>query len=101
MSTCMRSQSSADILSGRRTGWAWRRSARTRCTLSRSGVSWDGLNQAVCALRFFYGVTLGRSAMVERIPYARKPAAFASGVERGRGRAISGRRSEIRSTVWR
>src|SRR5258708_35696250 len=36
------------------------------------GVSWDGFNQAVCALRFFYGVTLGRSAMVERIPYARK-----------------------------
>ena len=35
-------------------------------------VSWDGFNQAVCALRFFYGVTLGRSAMVERIPYARK-----------------------------
>ena len=30
------------------------------------GVSWDGFNQAVCALRFFYGVTLGRSAMVER-----------------------------------
>jgi integrase/recombinase XerD len=26
----------------------------------------------VCALRFFYGVTLGRTAIVERIPYARK-----------------------------
>src|SRR5712672_106409 len=26
----------------------------------------------ICALRFFYGVTLGRSAMVDRIPYARK-----------------------------
>ena len=39
--------------------------------LVSGGVSWDGFNQAVCALRFFYGVTLGRSAMVERIPYAR------------------------------
>jgi integrase/recombinase XerD len=26
----------------------------------------------VCALRFFYGVTLGRTAIVERIPYARQ-----------------------------
>jgi integrase/recombinase XerD len=40
--------------------------------LVSGGVSWGGFNQAVCALRFFYGVTLGRSAMVERIPYARK-----------------------------
>ena len=30
--------SSANILSGRRTGWAWRRCAPTRCTLS-PGVS--------------------------------------------------------------
>src|ERR1700730_17842035 len=35
-------------------------------------MSWAGFNVAVCALRFFYGVTLGRSAMVDRIPYARK-----------------------------
>src|SRR6267378_6121665 len=40
--------------------------------LVSSGMSWAGFNVAVCALRFFYGVTLGRSAMVERIPYARK-----------------------------
>ena len=40
--------------------------------LASSGMSWAGFNVAVCALRFFYGVTLGRSAMVERIPYARK-----------------------------
>ena len=40
--------------------------------LASSGLSWAGFNVAVCALRFFYGVTLGRSAMVERIPYARK-----------------------------
>jgi integrase/recombinase XerD len=40
--------------------------------LVSAGKSWDGFNVAVSALRFFYGVTLGRSAMVERIPYARK-----------------------------
>ena len=32
-----------------------------------------GLNQAVCALRFFFGVTLGRPELPERIPYARQP----------------------------
>jgi integrase/recombinase XerD len=37
------------------------------------GVSWPGLNQIVCALRFFYGVTLGRTELPERIPYAREP----------------------------
>jgi site-specific recombinase XerD len=37
-----------------------------------TGASWQAFNQSVCALRFFYGVTLGRPAMVERIPYARK-----------------------------
>lgn len=37
------------------------------------GVSWPGLNQIVCALRFFYGVTLGRPEVPERIPYAREP----------------------------
>ena len=27
--------------------------------LVSTGISWPGLNQTVCALRFFYGVTLG------------------------------------------
>jgi site-specific recombinase XerD len=40
--------------------------------LATTGLSWAGFNVAVCALRFFYGVTLGRTAIVERIPYARK-----------------------------
>jgi integrase/recombinase XerD len=31
------------------------------------------LNQTVCALRFFYGVTLGHGEIPERIPYAREP----------------------------
>ena len=37
-----------------------------------TGTSWAAFNVAVSASRFFYGVTLGRPAMVERIPYARK-----------------------------
>ena len=40
--------------------------------LLSTGTSWAGFNVAVCALRFFYGITLGRTAMVDRIPYARK-----------------------------
>src|SRR4051795_5054978 len=40
--------------------------------LTTTGISWAGFNVTVCALRFLYGVTLGRTAMVERIPYARK-----------------------------
>ncbi|SRR5271170_4878177 len=40
--------------------------------LVSTGKSWAGFNVAVSALRFFYGVTLGRSAMVGRIPFARK-----------------------------
>ena len=37
------------------------------------GISWPALNQIVCALRFFYGVTLGHDAIPERITYAREP----------------------------
>jgi site-specific recombinase XerD len=37
------------------------------------GISWPSLNQTVCALRFFYGVTLGRNEVPERIAYAREP----------------------------
>lgn len=41
--------------------------------LVASGISWPALNQTVCALRFFYGVTLGHGEIPERIPYARTP----------------------------
>ena len=41
--------------------------------LVANGISWPGLNQIVCALRFFYGVTLGRREIPERIAYAREP----------------------------
>ena len=41
--------------------------------LISKGVSWASLNQVVCALRFFYGVTLGCDSIPERIAYAREP----------------------------
>ncbi|MBT4041904.1 MAG: site-specific integrase [Rhodospirillaceae bacterium] len=41
--------------------------------LAGRGMSWGSLNQAVCALRFFYGTTLGQDKVPERIPYARQP----------------------------
>jgi integrase/recombinase XerD len=40
--------------------------------LVSTGISWPALNQTVCALRFFYGVTLGHGEIPERIPYARE-----------------------------
>ncbi|MBY3259936.1 tyrosine-type recombinase/integrase [Rhizobium laguerreae] len=42
--------------------------------LVSSGLSWPALNQTVCALRFFIGVTLGHAEIPERIAYARTPA---------------------------
>ena len=36
-------------------------------------ASWSSFNQAVCALRFLYRVTLGRPDVVVMIPYGKKP----------------------------
>ena len=41
--------------------------------LVSTGISWPALNQIVCALRFFYGVTLDEAVIPERISYAREP----------------------------
>jgi integrase/recombinase XerD len=46
---------------------------RFQLHLVARGISWSGLNQIVCALRFFYGTTLGRADLPERIVYAREP----------------------------
>ena len=35
--------------------------------------SWSHINQTVCALRFFYGITLGRTEALERIVAGREP----------------------------
>ena len=44
--------------------------------LIAKGIAWATLNQIVCALRFFYGITLGQDEVPERIPYARRPSAL-------------------------
>src|SRR5262249_36889033 len=36
-------------------------------------ASWSRFNQAVCALRFLYAVTLQRPGIVPMIPYGKKP----------------------------
>ncbi|MCE9546587.1 MAG: site-specific integrase [Planctomycetia bacterium] len=36
-------------------------------------VSWSTFNQAVCALRFLYQVTLGRSEAIRHLPFAKRP----------------------------
>lgn len=41
--------------------------------LLRVKTSWSQFNQIVCGLRFFYGTTLGRSDVVETLPYGKKP----------------------------
>src|SRR5437868_5187485 len=41
--------------------------------LVSTGLSWPSLNQIVCALRFFYGITLGEATLPERISHAREP----------------------------
>lgn len=48
--------------------------------LVSSGLSWPALNQTVCALRFFFGVTLGHGEIPERIAYARTPVRFLEAV---------------------
>jgi integrase/recombinase XerD len=41
-------------------------------------VSWSSFNQAVCALRFLYGVTLGRPEQIPLIPYGKRPKSLPS-----------------------
>jgi integrase/recombinase XerD len=36
-------------------------------------ATWSLFNQTVCALRFLYGVTLGRPEVVHALPYGKKP----------------------------
>jgi integrase/recombinase XerD len=36
-------------------------------------VSWSQFNQAVCALRFLYQVTLGRPHLIQHLPFAKRP----------------------------
>jgi site-specific recombinase XerD len=36
-------------------------------------VSWSAFNICVSGLKFFYGITLGRADVVEKLPYGKKP----------------------------
>lgn len=42
------------------------------------GLSWSTFNQTVCALRFFYGTTLGRPQYVPFIPFGKRPRSLPS-----------------------
>jgi hypothetical protein len=57
--------------------------------------SWSHINQVVCALRFFYGVTLGWADAFERIVAAREPQKLPVVVERRRDCAFSGGGSRV------
>jgi hypothetical protein len=64
--------------------------------LVSTGISWPALNQTVCALRFFYGVTLRQAEIPERIPYAREPPVPPlSAFEIARCPAIAAMRTEV------
>jgi site-specific recombinase XerD len=41
--------------------------------LHEQKASWSRFNQAVCALRFLYGTTLGRPEYLPRLPYGKRP----------------------------
>ena len=69
----MRSPSSAGISAARRTGSGLEDVRAYQLHLIAQQRSWSHINQTVCALRFFYGVTLGRSDALERIVAAREP----------------------------
>jgi site-specific recombinase XerD len=46
---------------------------RYQVHLVEKGISWGALNQTVAALRFFFGVTMGRSDLPQRVARARDP----------------------------
>jgi len=46
--------------------------------LLQQRVSWSSFNQAVCALRFLYGTTLGRPEQLPLIPFGKRPKALPS-----------------------
>jgi site-specific recombinase XerD len=54
------------------------------------GVAWATLNQVVSALRFFYGVTLARKDLPERIPLCASSQDAARDPEPGGGRLLFG-----------
>jgi len=59
---------SPGVCGGRSPDRLWHRGVRTyQLHLTSQGIAWASLNQTVCALRFFFGVTLGRGEMPEMV----------------------------------
>ena len=69
----MRSPSSAGISAARRIGSGLEEVRAYQLHLIARQRSWSHINQVVCALRFFYRVTLGQTEALERIVAAREP----------------------------
>jgi hypothetical protein len=57
----------------RRIDWVSRRFAAYQLHLAGLGLSWSHINQVSCALRFFFGVTVGRPEAFDRIISAKEP----------------------------
>lgn len=51
-------------------------------------ASWSAFNQAVCALRFLYGVTLGKDWAIEHIPHAKREKKLPSVLSRDEVRRV-------------
>ena len=49
-------------------GWTLEDVRAFQVHLVSTGISWPELNQIVCALRFFYGITLGRRRFPSESP---------------------------------
>ena len=56
--------------------------------LVAKGISWPGLNQIVCALRFFYGVTLRCDEIPERIAGSKSAASVQHQKDGGRSHPL-------------
>ena len=71
--TSVVSPTSRGILGPPRAPGARSRSAPIALLVQDKQVAWPSVGQTVCALRFFYRITLGRPGMLEYIAYPRRP----------------------------
>ena len=71
--------------------------------LTSKGFAWSSLNQTVCALRFFYGMTLGQTTVLDRIPFAREPRKLPTVLSADEGvrflEAVSSRKARVALTT--
>ena len=62
-------------------------------------ASWSRFNQAVCALRFLYKITLDRPELVRMIPYGKKPRALPAVLSRDEVARLFGAASDPRDRL--